>query len=183
MATNRTTFAAGALALAMICAPSGSAVADENGYGEDIRSGVFGSGGHHGHGGNGRSWIPRATGTSIGILRVYRTQAVINIDGTVYWTHDVKWDPAYERVCVGWPAGVPASGGCWMALVNKGVRLGQLGRSEDEIVVYDEVADTYRNDPDPELRVQVAQALYNKGVRLGQLGRSEDEIVVYDEVA
>ncbi len=93
-------------------------VADEDGYGENIRSTVFGSAGHHFNGGNGRSWIPRASGSAIGILRVYRTQAVINIGGNVYWTHDVKWDPAYSRVCVTWPAPVPASNRCWQARKN-----------------------------------------------------------------
>lgn len=118
MTNLKTLLSVGALALAMVVTPTGYAVADEDGYGEDIRSGVFGSGGHHGHGGNGRNWVPRATGTSIGILRVYKTQAVINVNGTVYWTHNVKWNPAYTRVCVTWPAGVPAGGGCWMARKN-----------------------------------------------------------------
>ncbi len=118
MTTRKMFWAMGALALSLVCAPAGSAVADENGYGENIRSTVFGSAGHHGDGRNGRSWVPRSTGTSIGILRVYRTQAVINVGGNVYWTHDVRWDPAYERVCVTWPAGVPASGRCWMARKN-----------------------------------------------------------------
>ena len=46
------------------------------------------------------------------------------------------------------PARLCASGS---TLVNKGVTLGLLGRSEDEVAVYDEVDTRYR-DPDPTLR-------------------------------
>ncbi|MEM7349237.1 MAG: tetratricopeptide repeat protein [Acidobacteriota bacterium] len=65
---------------------------------------------------------------------------------------------------------------------NLGVILGELDRSEDAVVVSDEVDQRYGSDPDPALRVQVAMALCNKGVRLGALDRSEDAVVVYDEV-
>ena len=65
---------------------------------------------------------------------------------------------------------------------NKGVALGALGRSTDELAVYDEVVARYSEDPAPALREQVAKALVNKGVALGALGRSTDELAVYDEV-
>ena len=68
------------------------------------------------------------------------------------------------------------------ALFNKGVTLGLLGRSEEEVAVYDEVDTRYRDDPAPTLRERVARALVNKGYRLGLLGRSEEEVAVYDEV-
>lgn len=67
-------------------------------------------------------------------------------------------------------------------LVVKGLTLGQLGRSEDEIAVYNEVLDSVGAASEPELRECVANALVGKGAALGQLGRSEDEIAVYDEV-
>jgi len=68
------------------------------------------------------------------------------------------------------------------ALVNKGVTLGSLGRSEEEISVYDEVVRRFVDSKEPELRCQVAKALFNKGVRLGILDRKEEGIAVYDEV-
>jgi tetratricopeptide (TPR) repeat protein len=66
------------------------------------------------------------------------------------------------------------------ALYNKGVRLGQLDRSQKEIEVYDQVVERFGDDP--ALREQVANALYNKGVRLGQLDRSQEATEVYDQV-
>ncbi|MBI2303537.1 MAG: tetratricopeptide repeat protein [Chloroflexi bacterium] len=68
------------------------------------------------------------------------------------------------------------------ALVNKGVALGQLGRSQEEVAVYDEVVRRFGEDSAPALREPVAKALFNKGVALGQLGRSEEAVAVYDEV-
>ncbi len=94
------------------------AAADEDGYGEDIRSTVFGTAGHHGDGRNGRTWIPRSSASPVGMLKVYRTQAVININSNIYWTHDVTWNPAYTEVCVKWPADVPASNRCWQVRKN-----------------------------------------------------------------
>lgn len=111
-------FGLGISMLAITSMAATSALADEDGYGEDIRSTVFGSAGHHGQGGNGRNWVPRATGSSIGILRVYRTQAVININANVYWTNDVTWNDEYSEVCVKWPDPVPASNRCWQVRKN-----------------------------------------------------------------
>ncbi|ENC6397965.1 hypothetical protein ABKX72_003790, partial [Aeromonas veronii] len=68
------------------------------------------------------------------------------------------------------------------ALCNKGVRLSQLGRSEDEITVYDELLQHFGTSDAPALQEQVAKALCYKGMTLGQLGRSEDAITVYDEL-
>ena len=69
-----------------------------------------------------------------------------------------------------------------ITLFNKGVTLGNLGRSEDAIAVYDEVVERYGAPNDAALRQQVGSALVNKGVRLGTLGRFAEEIAVYDEV-
>ena len=68
------------------------------------------------------------------------------------------------------------------ALYNKGVTLGELGRSEEEIASYDEVHCRFGESDLPALQQVVAKALVNKGVTLGALGRSEEEIASYDEV-
>jgi hypothetical protein len=65
------------------------------------------------------------------------------------------------------------------ALYDKAVRLGTLGRSEEEIAVYDDLLARFGSATQPALREQVAIALRSKAVRLGALGRSEEEIAVY----
>ncbi|MGD0015782.1 MAG: SIR2 family protein [Bryobacteraceae bacterium] len=62
------------------------------------------------------------------------------------------------------------------ALLYKGVTFGQLGRSEEEIVVYDGLVERFGQDTEPGVREQVAGALRNKGVTLGQLGRGEGRL-------
>jgi tetratricopeptide (TPR) repeat protein len=69
-----------------------------------------------------------------------------------------------------------------MALVNKGITLGQLGLTEEAIEAYDEIVRRFSGAPETAVREQVAKALVNKGVRLGELSRSEEEIAAYDEV-
>jgi hypothetical protein len=54
------------------------------------------------------------------------------------------------------------------ALVNKGVTLGELGRSEEEIGVYEEVVARFGAAAELPLREQVARALGNKGARSGR---------------
>ncbi len=68
------------------------------------------------------------------------------------------------------------------ALVNKGVRLGQLGRGDEEITIYDDVVARFGTATEPPLREQVAKALVYKGITFGQLGRGEDAIKIYDDV-
>ena len=65
---------------------------------------------------------------------------------------------------------------------NKGVTLGVLGRSDEEIAVYDELIARDGERDELALREPVANALVNKGVTLGVLGRSDEEIAVYDEL-
>jgi hypothetical protein len=65
---------------------------------------------------------------------------------------------------------------------NKGVTLGALGRSEDEIAVYNDLLSKFASATELPLREQVAKAFVNKAIRLGALGRSEDEIAVYDDL-
>ncbi|MFA6309857.1 MAG: hypothetical protein WC681_00170 [Sterolibacterium sp.] len=68
------------------------------------------------------------------------------------------------------------------ALFNKGFKLGELGKSKDEIKVYDDLVERFAEAKEAALREQVASALFNKGFRLGELGKSEDEIKVYDDL-
>jgi len=69
-----------------------------------------------------------------------------------------------------------------MALVNKGVTLGQLNRSGDEVAAYDEVLRRFGEATEPAVREPVATALVNKGIALGLLNRNEDAIAAYEEV-
>ena len=57
------------------------------------------------------------------------------------------------------------------ALVNKGITLDQLGRSEQAIEVNDWVVAQFGDAPEPALREQVAMALDNKGDSLVGLGQ------------
>jgi hypothetical protein len=49
------------------------------------------------------------------------------------------------------------------ALVSKGIALGQLDRSAEEITAYDEVVTRFGDADDPALLEEVAKALVNKG--------------------
>ncbi len=69
-----------------------------------------------------------------------------------------------------------------MALINKGIVLGQLNRSEEELDTYDQVVARFGEAAEPALREHVAAALINKGIALGQLNRSEEELDAYDQV-
>jgi len=68
------------------------------------------------------------------------------------------------------------------ALVNKGLSLDALSRSEDEIAIYDDLIARFGAATELPLRKHVAQALVNKGISLETLGRSADAIVVYDHL-
>jgi tetratricopeptide (TPR) repeat protein len=75
-----------------------------------------------------------------------------------------------------------ADAGDGRAMVNVGILLTELGRSEEAVGVYDEVVARFGDGREPALREQVAGALINKGAILGKLGRSEEAVGVYDEV-
>ncbi|TPQ26734.1 tetratricopeptide repeat protein, partial [Methylomonas koyamae] len=68
------------------------------------------------------------------------------------------------------------------ALVNKGITLGQLGKWEDAITVYDDVVARFGAAMEMALRERVARALVNKGFVLRQLGQLEEAIKVCDDV-
>jgi tetratricopeptide (TPR) repeat protein len=66
------------------------------------------------------------------------------------------------------------------ALVNKGHELGELGRGDEALTVFDTVVSRYRNRPEVDILAQVASALVTKGYRLGKLRRAEEELATYD---
>ena len=68
------------------------------------------------------------------------------------------------------------------ALFNKGITLGQMGKSDEEIAVYDEMTKRYGDDPEAGVRERVVNALVNKGIALDLMGENEKAIAVYDEV-
>ena len=74
------------------------------------------------------------------------------------------------------------------ALVNKGWALGELGRFDEEISVYDEVDRRFRDATergDEDFRGEfcelLARALVSKGLALGELGRAGEAIGAYEE--
>ena len=68
------------------------------------------------------------------------------------------------------------------ALLNQGIVLWQLKRSEEALRIFKQVNERYGKDTEPGIREQVAGALVNQGVVLGELDRSEEEIQVYKQV-
>ena len=68
------------------------------------------------------------------------------------------------------------------ALFTKALILGQLGKYEEEIKVYDELIERFKNSKESNIIEHVANALVNKGSSLVQLGKLEEEIKTYDEL-
>jgi len=66
------------------------------------------------------------------------------------------------------------------AMVGKGMALGNLGRSDEEIHTYDQVFEHFGNSVDVYLCEQVATAWHNKGVRYDQLNLPNEAIKNYD---
>ncbi len=69
------------------------------------------------------------------------------------------------------------------ALVNKGARLGALGRDDEAIAVYDSIVRRYGAASEPAMRHRVVDALVNKGITLGVLELKDEAIAVYDDIA
>ena len=67
-------------------------------------------------------------------------------------------------------------------LFQRGVALGEIGRTEEELAAYDEVVRRFGKSEAPLLLEPVARALFNRGVRLGTLGRTEEALAAYNEV-
>jgi tetratricopeptide (TPR) repeat protein len=59
------------------------------------------------------------------------------------------------------------------ALVERGTRLGEAGRTEEAIRIFDTALASYGAHPAPEVRRYTAAALLGKGVALARAGRSE----------
>lgn len=68
------------------------------------------------------------------------------------------------------------------ALFNKGVILGNMGQSDDEIKLYEEVIDNFGNSDEPVIREVVANALFNKGVVLSERNMTNEAKSEFDEV-
>lgn len=70
----------------------------------------------------------------------------------------------------------------WLAraMVNKGVALGRLNRSQEEIAAYDDVIARFGNDK--ALNEETADALFNKGAALHDLSKHREAIGVYDDL-
>jgi TolA-binding protein len=57
-----------------------------------------------------------------------------------------------------------------------------LGKSDEEIAVYDDVVARFALRQEPGIAQQVAQALFNKGGTLGALGKSDEAIAVFQDI-
>ena len=69
-----------------------------------------------------------------------------------------------------------------ITLFQRGVALGEIGRTEEQLAAYDEVVRQFGKSEAPVLLEPVARALFNKGVKLGELGRTEEALAVYHEI-
>ena len=67
-------------------------------------------------------------------------------------------------------------------LFQKGVALGEIGRTEEALAAYDEILRRFGESDAPALREQVATALFNKGVWFDALDQMQEALVAYDEV-
>ncbi len=63
-----------------------------------------------------------------------------------------------------------------------GISQFHLGRRDEALGAFSEIADRLRNSADPDRRVVLANALFNKGVALSMLGRREEEVAAYDDL-
>ena len=68
------------------------------------------------------------------------------------------------------------------AMLAKGYRLGDLGRHEDEIFVYDKLLARFGDHDSPDLRESVGKGMIAKSIRLADLGRSEEAAAVYEQL-
>jgi hypothetical protein len=67
-------------------------------------------------------------------------------------------------------------------MINKSTSLGELGRLEEEIEVYDLLVERFGDAPEPALRERVASVMVSKSVTLAQLERRFEEIAVYGQL-
>lgn len=69
-----------------------------------------------------------------------------------------------------------------MAYFNKGVTQYEIGKPEEAIVTYQEMANLFKNSEENNIQEKVATTLVNKAVTLGKIGKEKDEINGYQEV-
>ena len=68
------------------------------------------------------------------------------------------------------------------SLYNKAITFGRLGKSQEEIDVYDKLIEMFENSTENVILEQISKALYNKGVILRKLGKSDEAISVYNKL-
>lgn len=68
-----------------------------------------------------------------------------------------------------------------LAMINKGIALGQMEKPGAAVAVYDEVITRFGEAMELPLREQVASAMVNKGIALGQMEKHQAAVAVYDE--
>jgi hypothetical protein len=105
-----------------------------------------------------------------------RLSALWSIGGTAYNQHELEHSLTAMRALTG-------SGDTAVA-VNLGPLSGEMGQPDEAIAAYDQVIDTYREDPAPALREQVADALVGKAFEvMGRRDGPAAAISVYDQVS
>ncbi len=91
-----------------------------------------------------------------------------------------------EEACYLWglAAAIPSAGAekVAIALFNRGVTLGPLGRLKEAAEALDKVVTLVGHDPAKSLRELVARALVNKALTVAKLNLNDDAIKVCDEV-
>jgi len=68
------------------------------------------------------------------------------------------------------------------ALAFKGISLGMLKRTEEEVAVYDEVAARFGDSDEMEVQQEVAEALFNKAITLEESNQTERAIATFDRI-
>lgn len=68
------------------------------------------------------------------------------------------------------------------ALAFKGISLGMLKRRDEEIAVYDQVAERFGDSDDLDVRQEVAEALFNKAITLEESNQTEAALATFDRI-
>jgi len=68
-----------------------------------------------------------------------------------------------------------------LAGLNLGISLGEKGKIDEEIAVYEEMGRRFQEE-DAQVQAQVARALFNRAVKIGERGDRAAEIRGYDEI-
>jgi tetratricopeptide (TPR) repeat protein len=68
------------------------------------------------------------------------------------------------------------------ALALKGISLGALNRSDEEIAAYDEAIERFGDSDEPEVKQEVADALFAKAASLEKKQRLDEAVATYDQL-